>query len=55
MKHSGAPSTGDIIKIDYQFGDSRYALVVDERGREIRADFAGFVDDANRHFSVGSF
>ena len=35
MKHSGAPSTGDIIKIDYQFGDSRYALVVDERGREI--------------------
>ena len=35
MKHSGAPSTGDIIRIDYQFGSSRYALVVDERGREI--------------------
>ena len=35
MKHSGAPSTGDIIRIDYQFGESRYALVVGERGIEI--------------------
>ena len=35
MKHSGAPSTGDIIRIDYKFGESRYALVVGERGIEI--------------------
>ncbi len=35
MKHSGAPSTGDIIRIDYSFGESRYALVVGERGIEI--------------------
>jgi hypothetical protein len=35
VKHSGAPSTGDIIRIDYQFGESRYALVVGERGIEI--------------------
>ena len=35
MKHSGAPSTGDIIRIDYSFGESRYALVVGARGIEI--------------------
>lgn len=35
MKDSGAPSAGDLIRIDFAFGDSRYALVVDERGAQI--------------------
>jgi hypothetical protein len=33
--NSKAPSAGDIIRIDYRFGESRYALVIDERGQQI--------------------
>jgi hypothetical protein len=35
MKASGAPSPGDFIRIDFSFGESRYALVVEERGSQI--------------------